>query len=149
LLIAKSALLSGTPLELMRMKISETVSTSRSSARPMIPICVFWIRPRWARFASNAFASTSGFRSRYSRANERGDSELKYSLDVRNPLLVLGDHRGQSRELFGDRVERDGDPDGLVLLVDHLEAGHCGTESGDPLLPVDVCQKLRDGGLRH
>ena len=80
LLIAKSALLSGTPLELMRMKISETVSTSRSSARPMMPICAFWILPRWARLVSKILASTSGLRSRYSRAKDSGDSELKYSL---------------------------------------------------------------------
>ena len=31
--------------------------------------------------------------------------------DVGDPLWVLPDDRGQSRELFGDRVERDDDPD--------------------------------------
>src|SRR5680860_1403575 len=78
--MAKSALLSGTPLELIRMKISETVSTSRSSARPMMPICAFLIPSRWARLPSRTRPSTSGLRSRYSRAKESGESELKNSL---------------------------------------------------------------------
>lgn len=47
------------------------------------------------------------------------------------------DDGGQSRELLGDRVERDDDANRLVLLVDHGEAGNGCAKCGDALLTVD------------
>ena len=56
---------------------------------------------------SKSLASTSGLRSKYSRANAQRRLGVEELADVGDPLRVLPDHRGQGRELLGDRVERD------------------------------------------
>ena len=57
--------------------------------------------------------------------------------DVGDPLWVLSDHRGQRREILGNRIAGDRDPSGLIPLVDHVEAGNGRPGRGDALLAVD------------
>ena len=66
LLMAKSAWLSTTPLLLMRMKISVTVSMSRSAFSSITPICRLAKLASWPKLRSTTSGSAPGLAAVYS-----------------------------------------------------------------------------------
>ncbi|MNR50670.1 hypothetical protein D3C85_1702240 [compost metagenome] len=67
--MAKSAWLSTTPLELMRIKISVTVSISRSAASSIRPICFLVMSHSLSNRSYTRSASASGLWAMYSGTN--------------------------------------------------------------------------------
>jgi hypothetical protein len=104
LLIAKSALLRGTPLELIRMKISAAVSTSRSSARPMILDLGVLDALQSGQVCLEEPAVDLGVPFQILAGERKRRPGVEELADVRDPLRVLGDDGSEGGELLRHRV---------------------------------------------